>query len=98
MLGSWKALVVQLGMTLLITTGVVGFLGCCCIPLIRSLCTRAIDAAVNKKLGGPLPLPYEMQGLLTDSNKTEGGETSTPLQLDGDEFYPLTVIGSLDFE
>lgn len=56
--GQWAMVVASILTTLLVIAAVFMLCGCCCIPLIRSLCERSIQAAVDRKYPPP---PFSAQ-------------------------------------
>uniref|UniRef100_A0A8C6V663 Uncharacterized protein n=1 Tax=Neogobius melanostomus TaxID=47308 RepID=A0A8C6V663_9GOBI len=73
MFGRWAEVVQAIGVPFLICLFVLGFGGCCCIPLTRGLTMRAIDAAVNKRIGDKPP-PYQLSQLEHTQLDTRGRE------------------------
>uniref|UniRef100_A0A8C6UFL2 Uncharacterized protein n=1 Tax=Neogobius melanostomus TaxID=47308 RepID=A0A8C6UFL2_9GOBI len=70
----WAGVVQAIGVPLLICLSILGFGGCCCIPLTRGLTMRAIDAAVNKRIGD-IPPPYQLSQLEHTQLDTGGRES-----------------------
>lgn len=62
--GKWKDLATQIISTLIVVIAIFCLVGCCCIPFMRSMCERTIDAAVNKKFGSS----HEIKALLAQDD------------------------------
>lgn len=64
--GKWKGMIVSIFVSFISVICAVALCGCCCIPCIRSLCNRAIVAALEKTEAGAEPPPYQLPLLPAD--------------------------------